>query len=121
MIQKIIWTRRALREVTLWIAAFTRDEIELRAFREATLVEIERVLIEFDGHPPTSNTLATRAGQATIWEYVGNGFWLVFQRRLLKRSLWQRIINSKPTDAIIVTGMRRPPTSQELEALLESE
>lgn len=121
MIQNIIWTKSAIREVTFWIAAFTRDEIELRAFREAALVEIERVLRDTDGRPPFSYTTATKAGDSTVWEYVGNEFWFVFERRRMKGSIWQWLLGKQPTDAIIVTAMRRPPTSQELEALLASE
>lgn len=33
MITRVEWTRQALRDFTFWIAAFSRDEIDLRATR----------------------------------------------------------------------------------------
>jgi hypothetical protein len=41
MVAQVIWERDALRELTIWIAGFIRDEIELRAVREGFLDEIE--------------------------------------------------------------------------------
>jgi len=54
MVTKVLWTRDALRELTIWLAGFIRDEIELRAIRGEFLDDIEDVLVETDGRPPHS-------------------------------------------------------------------
>jgi hypothetical protein len=117
MIIRVEWSRDALRDLTIWIAGFIRDEIELRAARRFILDDVRHVLIRSDGRPPGSYELPSPAGAVVVWEYIGRTLWLVFHRIPRPPTLWRRLTGRTNREAVIVTVMRRPPTPPELEAL----
>ena len=119
MVAEVIWQRDALRELTIWVAGYIRDEIELRAVREGIIDEIERVLMETDGRPPDSCVAPSSRGEVTIWEYVGRALYLVFRRETRPAGFWRRLLGEPQRDVFIISAMRRRPTPQELESLPE--
>jgi len=119
MVTKVLWTRDALRELTIWLAGFIRDEIELRAIRGEFLDDIEDVLVETDGRPPHSYAVLAGGREVTVWEYVGRRLYLVFRRETRPAGFVRRLFGRPDREILIVATMRRPPTLPELESLPE--
>jgi hypothetical protein len=119
MVTRVEWTRKALRELTIWIAGFIRDEIDLRANRTFHLEAIQTLLIETNGRPPDSYSATIDEAEYFIWEYVGLALYLIFRREKRPATLWRRLIGRGEEVAVIVTAIRRSPTPRELEALQE--
>jgi hypothetical protein len=117
MVAEVIWQRDALRELTIWIAGYIRDEIELRAVREGILDEVKHILTETDGRPPNSYVASTARGEVTIWEYSDRALYLLFRRETRPAGFWRRLLGEPVRDVFIVSSMRRRPTPQELESL----
>jgi hypothetical protein len=119
VITRIEWSRPALRDFTIWLAGYIRDEVELRAAREFHLEEIENVLKQSDGRPPGSRAVPSGHRELLVWEYVEGNMWLTVRRESLRPSLFYRLVGRRDAEVVIVTAIRRPPTPQELEALRE--
>jgi hypothetical protein len=119
MVAEVMWSRDALRELTIWLAGFIRDEIELRSVRTFILEDVKAELMKTDGQPDDSYNLPGATRTVVVWEYVGRTLWLVFRRVSRPRTWWQRLTGRTIREAIIVAALRRPPTLQELEALQE--
>ena len=117
MVVKVEWTRSALREFTIWIAGFIRDEIDLRVSRKFHLSAVELELKRTDGHPLGSQRVAGRHGEIVVWEYASSAMWLLIRRELRPATFFQRLLGREDTDLFIVTAIRRPPTPQELQSL----
>jgi hypothetical protein len=115
MIAEVEWSRRALRDFTIWLAGFIRDETELRAQREFHLDEIENVIKGTDGYPPGSRVAPDPHGDLVVWEYVSGAMWLTMRRQTVRPSLIGRLLSRREAEVVIVTAIRRPPTPQEFE------
>jgi hypothetical protein len=116
---RVEWTLGALREFTLWIGAFARDEIDVRVARRVHLSIIARELRETLGHPRGGKSVTTSKGEVIVWEYASGEMWLSIRRVVRRASFFQRMIGARDIEAIIVTARRQPPTLQELESLPE--
>lgn len=118
MVVRVHWTREALRELTLWIAGFIRDEIELRTARRVhrNLIRVE--LIGTQGRPAGSEAIQTARGEIVLWEYVQSRLWFAIRRQMLRPTLLQRMLGRTEMEVILLTAIRHRPTPQELESLL---
>jgi hypothetical protein len=114
---RVEWTRKSLRELTIWIAGYIRDDIDLRANRTMHLEVIQTALIETNGNPPDSYSATIGPANYVIWEYVGQSLYFIFQREKRPVTLWRRQTGRGEEVALIVTAIRRPLTPQELLAL----
>ena len=117
MAVQVNWTPEGLREFTLWIAAFARDEIALRVYRKFHLEAIKKELNRTNGRPSGGYAVTGPNGGVVVWEYAARELWLVFRRGLRRATFLQRLRGRADIEVLIVEAIRRPPTLQELRSL----